>query len=259
MEGPGQVLPGSATGADPVTPSPPLLLTSAIHVSAPLTNLTDAKQRLDAHLDSLAEWSRTPDVEEIVICDGSGYDLEPHLAPLRQAHPHMRYEALSFRNDQEMVARRGKGYGEGEIVLHALGHSRILQNSPAFAKCTGKLWLSNFSACLRGWNGQAGFNLWGRTRIDSIDTRFYLVARDFFDRHLRDRYRDVDDPAGYYLEHSYRDGLEGLPPRSYVMWPAPRLQGVSGSSGQGLPPQGVGRRMRNDLRNLAFRTGILPL
>lgn len=241
-----------------VSPVPPLLLTSAIHVSAPLTALTDTALRLEAHLDSLRKWSRTANVREIVICDGSGFDIEPHLASIRRESPDVVIEALSFQNDRDMVARRGKGYGEGEIVAHALKESRLLRDRPAFAKCTGKLWLENFDRCLRGWNGQAGFNLWGRTRIDSIDTRFYLVARSLFDSHLRDRYRDVDDLAGYYLEHSYRDGLSELSPRSYVMWPAPHLQGVSGSSGRGLPRQGAGR-IKNDLRNLAYRAGILPL
>lgn len=242
----------------PASAAPPILLTSAIHVSAPLTALTDTALRLEAHLASLRAWSRTPGVREIVICDGSGFDLDPHVDPIRRENPEVAIEALSFQNDRDMVARRGKGYGEGEIVAHALQESRLLRGRPAFGKCTGKLWLENFGACLRGWNGQAGFNLWGRTRIDSIDTRFYLVARSFFDSHLRDRYREVDDPAGHYLEHSYRDGLSGLSPRSYVMWPAPRLQGLSGSSGRGLPRQRLGG-IRNDLRNLAYRAGILPL
>ncbi|KFI27090.1 hypothetical protein CG51_11205 [Haematobacter missouriensis] len=240
------------------SPAPPILLTSAIHVSAPLTALTDTALRLDAHLASLSAWSRTRGVREIVICDGSGFDLDPHIDPIRKENPNVVIEVLSFQNDRATVARRGKGYGEGEIVAHALKESRLLRDRPAFGKCTGKLWLENFGACLKGWNGRAGFNLWGRSRIDSIDTRFYLVARSFFENHLQDRYRNVDDPAGYYLEHSYRDGLSGLSPRSYVMWPAPRLQGLSGSSGRGLPRQGLGR-VKNDLRNLAYRAGVLPL
>lgn len=241
-----------------VSATPPVLLTSAIHVSAPLTALTDTALRLEAHLASLRAWARTPRVQKIVICDGSGFDFEPHVDLIRRESPGVVIETLSFQNDRDTVARRGKGYGEGEIVAHALMQSRLLQESPAFAKCTGKLWLENFSACLRGWNGQAGFNLWGRRRIDSIDTRFYLVARSFFEEHLQDRYRQVDDPAGYYLEHSYRDGLSHLSPRQYVIYPPPQLRGISGSSGQGLTSEGLGR-VKGHLRNLGYRAGVLPL
>ena len=60
----------------------PILLTSAVYVSAPLTNLTNTNARIDAVLISIMEWAKDSKVDKIVICDGSGFDFSKLTMPV---------------------------------------------------------------------------------------------------------------------------------------------------------------------------------
>ena len=107
----------------------------------------------------------------------------------------------------------------------ALRHSRILRSASSFAKCTGKLWVTNFAYCLRGFNGVAAFDFRGLWKPTLIDSMFYIVGTDFYASRIARLHEAVDDDNGYYLEHAFRDGLRDLPPSRYVMYPTPRIVG----------------------------------
>lgn len=216
----------------------PILITSAISVSARQTVLTDVEKRLELTLAGLRMWLSTAGVTQVVVCDGSGFDLGPHLGSVGPSGGRVDCEVLAFQNDATLVRSRGKGYGEGEIVNHALRHSRILRSASSFAKCTGKLWVTNFASCLRGFNGVAAFDFRGLWKPTLIDSMFYIVGTDFYASRIARLHEAVDDDNGYYLEHAFRDGLRDLPPSRYVMYPTPRIVGMSGSTGEayGRPP-----------------------
>ena len=81
---------------------PVLLITSSIRVSAPLTALTDPAVRLAHTLDALRLWVAAYPTLQVVVCDGSNFDL---TAAVQQQMPQASVECLSFENDQEQVAR----------------------------------------------------------------------------------------------------------------------------------------------------------
>jgi len=234
----------------------PVLITSAVHVSSAQTVYCDEQKRLQETLSGLMHWVATPSVRQVVICDGSGFDFAPALTDLRSAYQHVEIEALTFTNDIDAVRARGKGYGEGEIVNHALVHSRILAAAPAFAKCTGKLWVSNFAKCLRGFNGTAAFDYNGKLTPQFIDTRFYLVDKGFHRDVLAQAYREVDDTSGFYLEHAYQKALASRRLADYVMCPTPRIRGVSGSMGVAYQTQGFKALLRDVRSRLVRGIGI---
>lgn len=208
----------------------PVLITSAINVSADQTALTDTQLRLQLTLDAIERWRRTPGVSKVVVCDGSDFDLSPHI-PEPDASGRAACEVLHFQNDIARVKAQGKGYGEGEIIEHALKQSVTLKASAVFAKCTGKLWVSNFSQCLKRFNGQASFDVRGLSIPNCIDTRFYLVGRDYYLSKMVHAHHLVNDPAGFYLEHAFLQKLSAVPCRDFVMWPVPVVVGISGSDG----------------------------
>jgi len=209
----------------------PVLLTSAINVSSSQTKLLDVNARLKATIKSIHQWLLISGVERIVICDGSGYDLTEHINELRLVKPEVDIEAIYFTNDVIAVGKWGKGYGEGEIINYALAHSMILKDAQFFAKCTGKLWVENFAACLGQFNGFASFDYKGWIKPHRIDTRFYIINKDYYLEKLANIYKRVDDKNGFYLEHTFRDGLAELRLSQYVMYPTPRIFGISGSMG----------------------------
>jgi hypothetical protein len=228
----------------------PILLTSAVRVSAQHTALRDADERLRLTLDSIARWRQTPGIRAVVVCDGSGFDLSPLLpeGPAGAAP----VECLSFQNDIVAVRRQGKGFGEGQIVAHALQHSLHLKQAQVWAKCTAKLWVQNFADCLAGYQGPAAFDIRGFSQVRSVDSRFYLVDSAFHAQHLAHVHEQVDDDHGWYLEHCLLQALEVLPIQRYVMVPPPRVVGVSGSDGQ-LHAPGWHWRLFWQLRNRAWR------
>ena len=214
------------------TPDIPLLVTCAINSSAPRTKLVDQQERLRCTLDALDAWMALDVFARIVVCDGSEYDLSTDVGRLAAArHSSTLFECLSFRNDTTLVSRLGKGYGEGEIVRHALDNSRFLADADSFAKCTGKLWVSNAADCVRHYNGSAAFNLAGGLVPKYVDTRFYLCSRRLYDARLGDCHHSVDENHGQYLEHRFLDALQGTRLYRNAIFPTPVIHGISGSMG----------------------------
>lgn len=220
------------------SPTPTLLLTSCVHVSAPFVELSDPTRRAKLTLESIEHWLKLAGDLAIVICDGSGYDFTKEVA---QKFPHVKVECISFKNDAAAVFTYGKGYGEGEIVQYALEHSELLRRVDYFAKCTSKLWVTNFPDILSHWNKifQCQFGLEKPKTIknakpSSVDTRFYIVNKRFYAEHFLDAYRKVRDRDGYYLEHSFKDVILNKKLRaSSILFPIPPLiEGVAGTTGE---------------------------
>jgi len=136
------------------------------------------------------------------------------------------------------VNRHGKGYGEGEIIKYALSHSRYLADSNAFIKCTGKLWVTNYEKCLSEWNGiftanahfSNVFNL-RSTKIEYIDTRFYLVDKKFFLDNLLDAHFDYGFEKKISIETNFLTKVTSLNLKKYIFSIQPVIEGVGGGSG----------------------------
>lgn len=231
----------------------PVLITSAINVSAKKTILSDADQRLRKTIAAINHWRKTPLVTTVIVCDGSGFDLSGHVRTHNERGAQAPCEFLSFNNDQAKVLALGKGYGEGEIVKYAMENSRVLRESHAFAKCTAKLWLSNFPDCVSHFRSKAVFDYGGRFHPVYLDTRFYLTEIEFFRAHLINAYQKVDEEQGYNLEHAYRDALSGFKLSEIAMYPTPRVFGTSGSMNKEYLPHPFKSVLR-DTRSLIVRT-----
>lgn len=230
----------------------PLLITSAINVHAVRTKLRNSDERLRLTLEGLRAWMALRAFRRIVVCDGTGFDMTPHLNQLNESgDANTTFESLSFHNDAILVKTIGQGYGEGQIVEHALTHSRLLAEADSFAKCTSKLWVTNAAACLRHYNGTAAFNLAGGFIPKYVDTRFYLCSKAFYTSHLRDCHRAVDEDHGQYLEHRFFTSIRGTPIYRNTLFPTPLVHGVAGVSGT---PHPTNRRdnLIKDVRNVVL-------
>jgi hypothetical protein len=60
----------------------PVLITSAINVTAPGTKLADPAERLDLTLKGIERWLQNPAVHALVAVDGSGFDYSSQLREL---------------------------------------------------------------------------------------------------------------------------------------------------------------------------------
>jgi len=230
---------------------PILLTSSAIAYDAGVT-LKDTKERTRLTLESVREWLQMDPRPTIVLCDGSNFDFTALVA---QNFPDATVECLHFENDQEQVRRNGRGYGEGEIVRYALNHSRLIAEAGCFAKCTAKLWVSNFQQCARQWNGRFlckgvfldAFSPFKKTRLAYIDTRFYMTSVDFYRDYFVDAHLRVSKQSQHGLEECFLETLLEKNIKKSLFTVMPVIAGVGGGTGT-YYRNPFKRRIKEDLR-----------
>lgn len=241
-------------------PTVPVLLTSSVVVHDAGVALKDTQLRTELALDSVREWLRVAPGARLVLCDGSGHDFTPEV---QAQFPGAAIECLAFQNDISGVQRQGRGFGEGEIVRHAVEHSRFIAQDRAFAKCTSKLWVENYTEFMAYWNGHLLFKAvfddvfspWRPTRLAYIDTRFYVVSVDDYRAYFLDAHARVNREAGYGLEECFRDVIATQHLSGVLCRCAPVIEGVGGGTGSAYRNP-LKRRLKERLRvALAQRSG----
>lgn len=218
------------------TYTPPILLTSCIHVADHSVKLVDPTERINHTLESIEKWLAILPETRLVVCDSSDFDFTDLV---KQHFPHANIECLAFEADRAAVKRHGKGYGEGEIVKYAVTHSTYINQSDFFAKCTAKLWVDNFLQCLSEWNGTFKCHATFRnvfsfkpTRLDHIDTRFYLVGKQFYWKYLADAHLNLGAETGLSIEDNFREVVLKNELRGVLFSHSPVICGVGGATGK---------------------------
>jgi len=215
---------------------PPILLTSSVIAMDSSVALKDQDSRIFHTLESISKWAEISPANQFVICDGSGFDFSPLL---KERFPNLNIESIHFMNNVDLIKKHGKGYGEGEIIRYALAHSHFLQNADCFVKCTAKLWVNNFMACLHQWNGEfackaffANVYSFKTTTLEYIDTRFYISKKSFYLTHLSRAYESLAEGEGSSIEDEFLKVLRGLSLKRYMFSNPPVVSGVGGGSGK---------------------------
>jgi hypothetical protein len=214
----------------------PILLTSSVVAHDKGVRLQDPTDRVRLALESIQQWRAIAPHNPLVLCDGSDFDFRPMVARLPGSGP---VECLHFQNHVELVKQHGRGYGEGEIVRHAIEYSALIQSADCFAKCTSKLWVKNFSACMQPWNGQLlmkgvfdhVFSPRKATTLAYIDTRFYAMDVRTYQQHFLHAHESIRAQDGHGLEESFRDIFVNNQLQGCLMSQPPVICGVGGGTG----------------------------
>lgn len=231
---------------------PPILLTSSVIAMDQSVHLKDEKLRIFHTLESIKKWLDISPKNKYVLCDGSGFDFSSLVV---EHFPNANIECLSFNNDPVLVKVHGKGFGEGEIIRYALGHSKTLHESQWFAKCTAKLWVDNFLECTKEWGGrflcQAFFsNVFSlkKSRLEYIDTRFYLVEKKFYQKYFLNAHIDIGGCSGISIEDKFLDITRSTHLGGCIFSTPPVVCGVGGGSGKYYKNSSI-RRIKERLRS----------
>ncbi len=216
--------------------NPPLLLTSSVIAHDRGVRLQNPQERERLAMESVQRWRTISPDTPLVLCDGSSFDFRPLVQSLPNAH---QIECLHFQNDIATVQQHGRGYGEGEIVRHAMEHSALIQSAGCFAKCTSKLWVDNFAECIQQWNGDLllkgvfdnAFTPWKSTVLTYIDTRFYVASIDAYQRLFLYAHHAVRAQQGHSLEECFKDIFLQAQLQGCLMSPPPIICGVGGGTG----------------------------
>jgi len=214
----------------------PLLITSSAVVHDLGVNLKDTGSRVRYTLEAVQQWLRIDPKLRIINCDGSNYDFS---GLVEAQFPGSKIECIRFMNDSTQVKIKGRGFGEGEIVRHALEHSTTLNHCGVFAKCSAKLWVDNYPEILEGFNAAMGLNAifchaltpWRKTELDYIDTRFYLIDQQVYRSHFIEAHRSINLASGYGLEQAFRDAIVNNQLKNCLLRNPPVIFGVGGGTG----------------------------
>ncbi len=214
-----------------------LLLTGAIDIkefNIPSTTITDVNERLSQYLYSI-DYAITHYklISEIVFCENTDFVFD--YTPLKEKAlaKRKKLEIISFKGDYSKIEQKGKGFGEGEIINYALKKSEILAKSDSFFKLTGRLIVKNMDQVVLTTISESSFIYHPKTIYkipqDHIETFFYKVGKNLYQKHLLDSYKEVDESQHLYLEHIFYRRLSSLELRSFKY--VPQISGFSGSSG----------------------------
>jgi hypothetical protein len=236
---------------------PPLLLTSSVIPTDLSGKLNDPIARVRHTVESISEWLRINPTIQIVICDGSGFDFTDTV---KSNFPLANIECIFFDNDAEQVKKHGKGYGEGEIIHYAIEHSKLMNKSEVFIKCTAKLWVANFDQCLLQLNNQfmcsayfANVFSYKKTILKFIDTRFYISRKDFYLKHFSAAHTQLGNTVGRSIEDAFLDVIKHEKMKHIFFRTPPVICGVGGGSGKHYK-SGVIRVLKDRLRNWIARS-----
>ena len=174
-------------------------------------------------------------IEKIVIADATGGSLldEKEINLLKQMR--VGVEQISYRQDDELIKLKGKGYGEGELIKFALNNSVFLKNQNNFFKCTGKVFCRNFDQVLKLITKNNIQNIFWRHLGEGnllkpwADLRFFYTTREFCEDSVIHAYLKSDDTkmaAEYLCFNILREKLTAAKTLR------PLLSGFSGGTGK---------------------------
>jgi len=228
-----------------------LLITGAIDIrelNVPLTKIIDVNERLLQYTYSI-EYAIThyESIAEIVFCENTDFMFDYSPLKKKAADYGKKLEILSFKGDYLNIQRKGKGFGEGEIIKYALNKSKLLRQCDCFYKLTGRLIIKNMDKILAATSQKSSFIYYPKTIYkiskDHIETYFYKVDKDLYIKKLINAYQEVDEIHFQYLEHVFHERLSKTGFRSFNTLPL--ISGFSGTSGDAYEPVTKYRLMEN--------------
>jgi hypothetical protein len=200
----------------------------------PFLQMKDPIIRMIAAKAALYFWI-TQGIEQIVLADATASNLlnECEMEEIDKSGTYV--EQIGYKQDHEEIIKRGKGYGEGKLIEYAINNSELLAREEYFFKCTGKVYVRNFSAIaeiIRANNVSGLFwrHMGDGTSMQSwADCRFYYTSKNFARNHLIPAYIQSHDSRAaceYYIYGELNRTVKaGRGPR-------PLITGYAGGTGE---------------------------
>jgi hypothetical protein len=222
----------------------PILITTAIKPpdNLPYLVLSDHNARLAATKAAILYWVAQGS-KNIVVVDST------NTSPLNKEDFKLlrdcgtKIEVLTFRQDQDEIMQHGKGFGEGNIIKHAIENSKLLQCSEYFYKITGKCFCRNFEfideIVLKNNIKTIFWKLFDRNfagnNLQLADTRFYFSSKSFFMNTLYPVYQNAKNVS---VERLLVDTLNEHLTAGYVQ--RSQISGFAGGVGGKYQEQDLG-------------------
>jgi len=222
---------------------PPILITTAISPpsNTPMLRMTDSNMRSITTRAAVFFWVGQG-LQRLVICDATAssvLSLE-ELATIRKLG--VLIEQLAYQQDDTLLAQRGKGFAEGQLIKFALENSQLLGRSDSFFKCTGKVFCRNFASIrdliVRNNIANMYWKLSEGAPVDRnlVDTRFFYTSSSDFHRLLLPAYEQSSETR--ILEYNLLLSLDAQLRKGTSL--RPQLSGFAGGTGNQYPESYLG-------------------
>jgi hypothetical protein len=188
---------------------PVVLLTATIHCGdTPLVERRDPRIREGDYKWAITGWLAAKGYDTLIFCENSGADLsklEKYAASINRLQHKLIF--LSYK-DNSGAATRGKGYGEMEIIRHAIDEMTDLAPEQMLLKVTGRYRARNATRLLSQLESTQAdiccsvrYNLtWAESTLFAITTR---CAREY----LLPRLNEINDLEGRWFEHALSNAV----------------------------------------------------
>lgn len=244
-----------------------LLMTSCIspYKGVPVLVLKNKRERDSHYYYSVKKYIQNSVFDKIVYVDNSNtlplkYKELIHMA----SENGKKIEFLSFTGDREKMIKKGKSYGEGEIIDYALKNSVLLLDEDYFYKVSGRYFLKNNSQITRNLSPNINyFAPWDYKykNKSAVDTVFFAVCKNDYEQYLSGANEKADDVHGYAFEHIIYEQINSHTMRYRYFNVSPQyevpMQASTGIIPQYNPVKEVYKRFMLFLLNLNVRFRVL--
>ncbi len=141
----------------------------------------------------------------VVFCENSNYN-SGRISSISDEN----FEFLQYKESSDL-SKRGKGYGEYQIMKYAHNHSRFINEREYIIKVTGRLFIKNFRKLLNHTE-LLDFDIMAplENNLKWSDSRIIFYHKDFFKDYFMRFAEKIDDSSGIPFERALAFGIHSL-------------------------------------------------
>ena len=213
-----------------------ILLTGCVSPNGMIyTKLQDSNIRLNQYIKAIFWYLDNVNIP-VVFVENTNYDLFDDVPDLKERK---NFEYLTF-NGNEYDKTKGKGYGEGQILKHALSNSKLIKEDTIIIKITGRLILSNIVDLIYDYNhivsNQHIIMCDVNRQLNVAFSRVVFAPKSFMSNFFQLQFEKINDSNSYEFEHALADSIYmAIGTGSYMLSLFKRpylLIGISGTDGE---------------------------
>jgi hypothetical protein len=214
-----------------------LLITGTIVPNSNFVTHTDASKRRDEYYTSLLFYAGNFKNEDLFFLENSNYDFSNDHA-FQEMLANNKITLLKFPVSDKFD--QGKGYQEFEM-LDAAADS-LFGKYRSFIKITGRYKVLNLKPITD--YPCKGLTADSHKKFAVTQTNVFYVNADFYRRHIKGLYKQVDDSKGTYIEKIVYQKIQ-IEKDVQLFAENPIITGISGSYGGTLNRNKTKMRLRN--------------
>ncbi len=237
-----------------------VLLTATIRCEdTPFLERSDPELREADYRWAIQGWLATRGFDTLIFCENSGAPLDAlreFAAEKNRVGAKLVFLSCSKNSGARMF---GKGYGEIEIIRHAIENTQDIDSHQLVLKVTGRYRARNAERLLRELRSARADLLCSlRMKLTEADSRIFAISPRCATSQLLPRQDSINDSKGKYLEQVLADAVHGtiLSGGSWAPLPIePLIYGVSGTEGMRFgtsPIRRLGKSLRHALLKACF-------